>query len=93
MLNSVEWTDRNKSSLVLLRLTEKRDAAILSSLRQRALQSLVEMSRWKSAGHAYAPFFILGRVGSLPEEEIKKAWSSGNREVVIETVLTKAESK
>jgi hypothetical protein len=87
MLNSIVWTDRNKASAVLLQLTEGRDAAILSSLRQRALQSLVEMSRWKSQGHASAPFFIMGRVGNLSDAEIQRAWDSGNRQSLIETVL------
>jgi hypothetical protein len=87
MLNSIEWTDRNKSSFALLTLTEKRDAAVLSRLRQRSLQSLIDMARWKSPGHAVAPFFILGRIGGLSEEEIQKSWDSGNRHLLIETVL------
>src|SRR5215475_8614033 len=62
MLNSIEWSDRNKSSLALLRLTDKRDPAILSELRQKTLPSLTEMARWKSSNHALAPFFLLGRV-------------------------------
>ncbi|HEX8846989.1 MAG TPA: hypothetical protein VF791_20265 [Pyrinomonadaceae bacterium] len=93
MLNSIEWSDRNKSAFALYMLTGKRDAAILSTLRKRALQSLVEMSRWKSSGHAQLPFFILGRVGNLSEEEIWKAWMSGNRESVIERVLAKPRLK
>jgi hypothetical protein len=93
MLNSIIWTDRNKSSGVLLQLTAGRDAVLLSSLRQRALQSLVEMSRWKSPGHAAAAFFILGRVGNLSDDEIQKAWSSGNRQALIETVLKRVGPK
>jgi hypothetical protein len=93
MLNSIIWTDRNKSSAVLLQLTEQRDAAVLSSLRQRALQSLAEMSRWKSPGHAGAAFFILGRVGNLSDDEIQKAWSSGNRQLLIGTVLKRVRPK
>lgn len=93
MLNSIVWTDRNKSSAVLLQLTEGRDAAILSSLRQRALQSLVEMSRWKSQGHASAAFFILGRVGNLSDDEIQKAWNGGNRQSLIQTVLKRVGQK
>lgn len=93
MLNSIEWTDRNKSSLALLQLTEQRDAVVLSSLRRHALQSLVEMARWKSRGHAWAPFFILGRVGNLSEEEIGKAWESSNRESLIERVLLRVGAK
>ncbi len=86
MLNSVEWTDRNKSSFALVALTEKRDAAVLSRLRQRSVQSLIDMARWKT-GHAFAPFSILGRIGGLSEEEIQKLWDSGNRQLLIETVL------
>jgi hypothetical protein len=89
MLNSVVWTDRNKSSMALSELTEKRDPAILSKLRERALPSLVEMSRWKSLGHASYPLTLLGRVGNLPEDEILKAKASagGDREALIEEVL------
>jgi len=91
LLNSIEWTDRNKSVLVLFNLTATRDPSMLSILRQRALESLAEMSRWKSPGHAQYPFFILGRVGNISEAEIQKAWDEGNREVLIEKVLRKPE--
>jgi hypothetical protein len=93
MLNSIIWTDRNKSSGVLLQLTDGRDAAVLSSLRQHALQSLVEMARWKSRGHAGAAFFILGRVGNLSDDEIQKLWDSGNRQLLIETALKRLGAK
>jgi hypothetical protein len=93
MLNSIVWTDRNKSSMALLHLTEKRDPAVLSKLRERALPSLVEMSRWKSRGHASAPFFLQGRAGNLPEEEIFKYWNGDDREGLIEAVLRKVKSK
>ncbi|HEV7374566.1 MAG TPA: hypothetical protein VGN95_07605 [Pyrinomonadaceae bacterium] len=93
MLNSIIWTDRNKSSAVLLQLTEQRDAAVLSNLRQRALQSLIEMSRWKSPVHANAAFFILGRAGNLSDDEIQKIWDSGNRQLLIETVLKRVGPK
>src|SRR5437016_3586377 len=93
MLNSIVWTDRNKSSLVLYTLTEERNPAVLSKLRERALLSLIEMSRWKSPGHAFGPFFILGRVGNISEDEIRKEWDSGKREILIETVLRRVKSK
>jgi hypothetical protein len=93
MLNSIVWTDRNKSSMALLELTERRDPAVLSKLRERALPSLVEMSRWKSRGHATAAFFLLGRVGNLPEDEIRKYWDGDNREGLIEAVLRRVKSK
>ena len=92
MLNSIVWTDRNKSSFALYHLTERRNPAVLSRLRQQALPSLIEMSRWKT-GHAFRPFFLLGRVGNLSESEIQKDWDSGNREGLIETVLKRVKSK
>jgi len=92
MLNSIVWTDRNKSAFALYELTEKSYPAVLSELRERALPSLVEMSRWKT-GHAFRPFFLLGRVGNLSEAEIQKEWESGNREALIETVLRNVKSK
>lgn len=92
MLNSIVWTDRNKSSAALFRLTEKRDPAFLAKLRKRALPSLIEMSRWKT-GHAQAPFFLLGRVGNLSEVEILKGWDGGDRETLIETVSKKVQSE
>jgi hypothetical protein len=93
MLNSIIWTDRNKSSYALFQLTEKRNPAVLSMLRDHALPSLIEMSRWKSPGHASSSFFLLGRVGNLSEEEIQKYWDSGNRETLIETALERVKSK
>jgi hypothetical protein len=87
LLNSIEWTDRNKSALALFSLTASRDPLVLAYLRRRVLDSLVDMSRWKSPGHAQYPFFILGRVGNIPEDEIQKAWDEGKRESLIERVL------
>ena len=43
MLNSTVWKDRNKSSITLLVLTQKRDPALLAQLRKRALNRLL---RW-----------------------------------------------
>jgi hypothetical protein len=83
LLNSLVWTDRNKSSLALMQISESRDSALLRTLKERALPSLIEMARWKSPGHAMAPFLILGRIGELPENEIFTAWENGRREEII----------
>jgi hypothetical protein len=83
LLNSVDWTDRNKSSAALQQLTESRDPALLQELRDHALDSLVEMARWKSPGHAYMPFFVLGRVAGMTEEAIAAAWDRKDAESVI----------
>src|SRR5262252_5773604 len=91
MLNSIEWTDRNKSSYALVRLTDKPAPAVLSEIRQKALQSLIEMARWKSSGHAQASFVLLGRVAGLPEDEITAAWERGDRASFIETAVKRAQ--
>ena len=83
LLNSIDWSDRNKSAAALLALTEGRDAALLNDLRTRALESLIEMARWKSPGHAYMPFFILGRVAGMTEEAITAAWERKDPEAVV----------
>lgn len=83
MLNSVHWTDRNKSSFALLGLTMHRDPALLLSLRERALPSLIEMAQWKSAGHANAALIILGRIEGLPDSEIYAASENEQRAEVI----------
>lgn len=92
LLNSIDWTDRNKSSLALLSLTEQRDPAVLAALRQSAVPALIEMARWKVAGHAYAPFFLLGRVANLPEKETQEAWEHNNRTAFIEAAAKKLQT-
>ena len=84
LLNSLVWTDRNKSSLALMRISESRDPDLLRLLRERALPSLVEMARWKSPGHAMAAFTILSRIAGIPEAEIFPALESGRREEIIQ---------
>ena len=67
------WTDRNKASLALLRLSESRDPDLLARLRRDALAPLVDMARWQSPGHAAPGAIILGRMAELPEEKIAAA--------------------
>src|SRR5262245_35752272 len=92
MLNSIEWTDRNKSSWALYKLTDKRDPAILSELRQKAFLSLVEMARWKSSAHAQPSFILLGRVAGLPEDQIFAAWERDDRAGFIEIAVKRAKT-
>ena len=88
LLNSPAWTDRNKASLALLRLTESRDPALLARLRREALASLVDMARWKSAGHAVPGATILGRVAGLSEEKIAAETATlGGREAIVGAVV------
>jgi HEAT repeats len=87
LLNSLHWTDRNKSSLALMQISESGDAALLRDLRDRALPALVEMARWKSPGHFLAPLVLLGRMGGVPDGEIFAAWQRRDREPVIQAAL------
>ena len=87
MLNSIDWTDRNKSSMVLVPLTEARDPALLRLLRQDALASLIEMARWKAQGHAFGACLILGRIGNFQENAIKNQCWNGDREAVISAAV------
>ena len=61
LLYSGKWTDRNKASFLLSRITEKNDPALLKALRQEALPALTEGASWDE-GHASAFVSILGRV-------------------------------
>ncbi len=68
MMNSISWSDRNKSVNLLNSLTWDRKPELMTRLRKEALYPLVDMARWKSTGHAYAAFMILGRMAGWPEE-------------------------
>jgi hypothetical protein len=89
MLGSPVWTDRNKSSMALMQLTERRDPVLLAELRARALPVLVEMARWRSQAHAVASLIILGRIAGLSEDAIAAAWARGDREAVIGAAINK----
>jgi HEAT repeat protein len=84
LLNSIEWTDRNKASFALMALTETRDPTLMAALRARALPSLIEMARWKSEGHSMAAFIVLGRLAGLPDDAVTAAFARGDRDLVLE---------
>jgi len=88
LLNSLVWTDRNKSSLALMELSESRDSELLARLRKGAMQPLVDMARWKNEGHAIPALLILGRIGGWSDDDARAAWSRGEREKVIEAART-----
>ena len=87
MLNSLIWSDRNKATMVLVALTEGGTADVLQRLRERALDALVEMARWKSEGHAFSPYILLGRVAGLSDQEMFEAWFRDERERFIEKAV------
>jgi hypothetical protein len=93
MLNSLSWSDRNRAVMALQILTDKPDTGVLDQIRDRALQSLVEMARWKTLSHALPPYLLLGRIAGLPEEQVQAAWEKGDREWVIAQATAKKKSK
>ena len=86
LLESLQWTDRNKAASLLDSLTFGRDEKLLSQLRKGSIPALTEMAKWHSAGHAAFSIRILGRMAGITEEEItkgeKRAWSGGYEEHV-----------
>jgi hypothetical protein len=78
LLNSGKWDDRNKAGLLLAALARNGDARLLSELRSRALDSLVEMARWQNPGHADPYRFLLGKIAGLSESRIKNLIASGD---------------
>lgn len=84
MLNSVVWTDRTAAAVNLVHLTEWRDEESLNQLRDRALDSLIEMARWKHLAHALPAYILLGRILGLEEEAIQKEWASDGRLGLVE---------
>jgi hypothetical protein len=93
LLESVEWTDRNKAMNVLIELSGGGNEAVLAKLRQRSLPALVEMARWQTEGHAGMAFLLVGRIAGLDDEEAGEAWIAGKREEVIARALAGAEAK
>jgi hypothetical protein len=62
MLNSIVWSDRNKSLAVLAQLTRSASPELLEALAAQASASLQEMCRWHHPGHADAACLILERI-------------------------------
>ena len=84
LLNSLAWTDRNKASLALMQLTESRDPALLSALKTRALDAVVDIARWTNPGHSMAGIVMLGRIGGIADPEIFAMFERGEKDRIIE---------
>lgn len=84
LLNSLRWTDRNKSSLALMQLTDGRDPKLLAALKARAFDSLVDIAQWTNPGHAMAGVVMLGRIAGIPDPEIFAMFERGERDKIIE---------
>ena len=83
MLSSGSWSDRNKAGLLLSVLTARRNPTLLGSLRRNALGALIEMARWRNAGHAYHARMILGRMAGIEEMRLEKLANQGQVDEIL----------
>lgn len=83
MLNSIVLNDRTRAANALVTLTEQNGREALDQIRERALDAVVEMAQWKNLRYALPPFILVGRLAGMNEQEIQKAFSSGDRQSAI----------
>jgi hypothetical protein len=76
MMRSGVWSDHNKAVLLLHEMSRGRNPKLLASIRQQALEPLIEMATWREAGHAFPARMVLGRLGGIPEQRLSlMAWT------------------
>jgi len=83
MLNSGVWEDRNKAGMLLMTLTRTRPASLLRRLRSEALQSLIEMARWRDASHSYSYKTILGRIAGFDDAHVEQLIQNGKVDEIV----------
>jgi hypothetical protein len=83
LVKSGSWSGHNKGTLVLMALTNGRDPAILQQLRSEALDALIEMARWRNAGHAAAAIMLLGRIARIEEHRLEELAEKGQVDTVL----------
>jgi hypothetical protein len=86
MLSSGSWTDRNKAGGLLSELSTTRNRKLLNQLRAQALDSLIEMARWRSYGHAYPSRILLGRIAGIEETRLQSLVDTGQVEQIIKAL-------
>ena len=87
LMNSISWSDRNKSINILQILSYHRDPKLLLKIKNEALEPLIDMANWKSEGHAMAGYIVLGRIAGWKEEEIIESFKK-NRADMIDKMLS-----
>jgi hypothetical protein len=83
MLNSGSWTDRNKAGFLLDELSRRRNPKLLSRLRSQALDSLIEMAKWRSPGHAGTARILLGRIAGIEETRLQQLVDTGEVDQIL----------
>ena len=69
LLRTGTASDLNKSTLLLMEMTESRDAKLLARLKADAWDALIEFACWRVAGWTFAPRLILARIAGIPEDQ------------------------
>ncbi|MBM3813407.1 MAG: hypothetical protein FJW20_17430 [Acidimicrobiia bacterium] len=90
MLHSLIWQDRTTAAGILVTLTEPRDAELLTRMKTRGLEPLVEMASWKHLPHALPAFLLLGRLAGMTDEAIKEAWLASDRAARVKKMAEQA---
>jgi hypothetical protein len=86
MLSSGSWTDRNKAGFLLDELSKRRDPKLLGQLRSQSLDSLIEMARWRSRGHADFARSLLARIAGIEEVPLRQLVDAGQVDQIIEAL-------
>jgi type IV secretory pathway protease TraF len=86
-LHSVIFADRRNALAQLERMTESRPEQLMAHLRERAVDPLAEMARWKHLPHALPAFLILGRAAGWTDEQTQEAWKSGDRDASVQKMI------
>ncbi len=86
MVSSGSWTDRNKAGFLLKELSARRDPKLLGQLRSRALDSLIEMARWRNRGHADFARILLGRIAGIEESHLQQLVDAGQVDQIIQAL-------
>jgi hypothetical protein len=86
MLHSGTWTDLNKASGLLEPLSAGRDPKLLGRLREQALETLIEMARWRSPEHSYSAKMILGRIAGINEERLEQIVEKGGVQTILDSL-------
>ncbi len=84
LLYSGSWTDRNKASLLLLRMTDSRNPVVLRALQREALPPLVEGASWADVpGHSTPFLLLLGRIEGIPDQKLEDLIKGGDKAKII----------
>jgi hypothetical protein len=86
-LNSVVWSDRNKAAYALMFMTEDQDPRTLGLLKERAVDALADMARWKHLAHALPGFILLGRTAGWEEKRLQEVWEKGTHLAAIDEMV------